>query len=326
MGVKKVQSNHQILDRFSKLINSLQETLIKNNTKTNIMNTKLGYYHNLLNNYVNNKTFTQGDDYLLELFGIITRFNELDYLFTQDCKIEYETSDLIEIIGGEADIRDSNHAYNDKFFELSMAIRFSRGMNTSAKVDMKTICDVIIDNKMAIECKYLHSRKNARENLKKSLEQITERITNGLATEGISAVNATALCSKERIKKYADNTLKMYMDSFENCRISKDVIFESCCSNKNLINSICSYATHEASVIIHEGLDFFRNDKPNLFERFSDKIYAVIFQVNDCIWLEYEDLYKPVQIRSLEPVFNPKITEERKEIVMSNLKNLAIGI
>lgn len=328
MGVKNVHHRDQILKRFYNLICCLQEVSIQRNKNSNIMNTKVGYYYDLLNKYINENTSTLSDNDLLELFGLVTRFNELDYLFTKDCKIQYKTSDLIEIIEGEKNINDGSHNYNDKFYELSMAIRFAKGHNTSAKVDMKTICDVIIDNKVAIECKYLHSRNKSsvRDNLKKSLEQVEKRINTGLASEGFSAINATNVCNKERIKSFANNTLKMYIESFENIHLSKKEIFDSCCSNRNMINSICSYATHEASVIIHECLDFFRNDKPVLFERFSNKVYAVVFQVNDCIWLEYEDFYAPVQIRGLEPVFNPQITNDEKSTVMSNLKKLAIGI
>ncbi|HHS9832590.1 TPA: hypothetical protein ACTW91_001671 [Klebsiella variicola subsp. variicola] len=328
MGVKNVHHRDQILRRFHNLICYLQEASIKENKHSNIMNTKLGYYYDLLDKYITENTSTLSDNDLLELFGLVTRFNELDYLFTKDCKIQYKTSDLIEIIEGKKNINDGNHNYNDKFYELSMAIRFAKGHNTSAKVDMKTICDVIIDNKIAIECKYLHSRsKNSvRNNLKKSLEQVDKRINTGLASEGFSAINATNLCNKERIKSFAKNTLKMYIDSFENSHLCKKEIFDYCCSNINMINSIGSYATHEASVIIHEGLDLFRSDKPNLFERFNKNIYAVIFQVNDCMWLEYEDLYAPIQIRGLEPVFNPQITDNQKKIVMANIKNLATGI
>ncbi|MDM3329604.1 MULTISPECIES: hypothetical protein [Citrobacter] len=328
MGVKNVHHRDQILKRFHNLICRLQEASIQRNKNSNIMNTKFGYYYDLLNKYINENTSTLSDNDLLELFGLVTRFNELDYLFTKDCKIQYNTSDLIEIIEGEKNINDGSHNYNDKFYELSMAIRFAKGHDTSAKVDMKTICDVIIDNKVAIECKYLHSRsKNSvRANLKKSLEQVEKRINTGLASEGFSAINATNVCNKERIKSFANNTLKMYMESFENIHLSKKEIFDNCCSNRNMISSICSYATHEASVIIHESLDFFRNDKPVLFERFSNKVYAVVFQVNDCIWLEYEEFYAPVQIRGLEPVFNPQITNDEKSTVMYNLKKLAIGI
>lgn len=328
MGVKNVHNRNQILKRFYDLICCLQEVSLQGNKNANIMNTKLGYYYDLLNKYINENTSTLSDNDLLELFGLVTRFNELDYLFKKDCKIQYKTSDLIEIIEGEKNINDGNHNYNDKFYELSMAIRFAKGNNTSAKVDMKTICDVIIDNKIAIECKYLHSRskKAVRDNLKKSLEQVEKRINTGLASEGFSAINATNLCNKERIRSFAKNTLKMYMDSFESSRLGKKEIFDYCISNRNMIGSICSYATHEASVIIHEGLDFFRSDKPNLFERFNKNIYAVIFQVSDCMWLEYEDLYVPIQIRGLEPVFNPLISDNQKKIVMTNIKNLATGI
>lgn len=326
MCTKNVQSKEQIFHRFNQLTHNLQNILSREHKKTNIWNTKIGYYHSLLDSYVHKNTSDLTDDELLELFGIITRFNEIDYLFTNDCKIKYDQAELIKIIEGEKVLYDSNHNYNDQFFELSMAIRFAKGNGTSAEVDMKTICDVIIDNKTAIECKYLHGRKNVRDNLKKSLEQIDERINCGLAVEGFSAINATNLCSKERIKSYAHYALKMYMESYENCRIRKEEIFNKCCSNRNFIGSISSYATHEASVIIHEGLDFFRSDKLNLFERFNKNIYAVIFQVNDCMWLEYENLYAPIQIRGLEPVFNPLISDNQKKIVMTNIKNLATGI
>ncbi|HAK7954512.1 TPA: hypothetical protein H2V87_001335 [Salmonella enterica] len=327
MGIKSTYSTHQILNSFEKLMGNLQNLLTQQGKKTNINNTKFGRYHTLLDTYINRRESSNlSDDDLLNLIGLVAKLNSLNYLFTNECKIEYDDIDLSTIVEGEANVYDENDRYNDKFFELSMAIRFAKSKGSSANINMKSICDVIINSKTAIECKYLHGINDVRDNLKKSLMQIQKRIDDGLATEGFSAVDVTNLCSKKRIRNYANTALKMYIDSFEGCYMSKEDIFYNCISNNNLSRSISSYATHEASVIVHKNLDFFRKDKSTLFDRFTDNIHAVVFQVSDSMWLEYEDFYAPIQIRGLEPVFNPNIKEEKIKNIMNDLKNLEVGI
>nr|VVV06028.1 hypothetical protein AW0309160_03512 [Aliivibrio wodanis] len=101
--------------------------------------------------------------------------------------------------GQEFRAKSSDDQARDFLFELSVATRF---INAGYNVDLKGICDVVVDlgnNKtLFVECKRVKSNKKLEKNVKKANEQLKKRLkkTGKPNAVGLVAVNITDILPK----------------------------------------------------------------------------------------------------------------------------------
>lgn len=325
MFVKTVKSIDDIYEEYEVLLKKISIMLENHSTRThtNINNTKLGVMRDMLKKYIA-KDITLQDEEILSLIGFINKMLVLHNLF-DDESIHFDFNELTKLIERKKDVEDLNQDYNNTYFELSMAVRAAKMCNKTSIIDMKTDCDVIIDQDMAIECKYLHSKKGIRDNIKKGFQQIEKRISDNLAKQGFIAVDITYLCSKDRVKKFADATLEWYILNLSDIRMSEEDKFNAVIRNKNYIKTVMAYATNEATVMVCNALDLFKKGQDSLFARYSNSVKGVTCQYFLPIFIEFKDFYEPIHLRSMEPIVNPYLNRNDNDNFIEYLKKYSTG-
>lgn len=323
MLVKKDKKLSDMVKEYEVLLGKIQSKMDDIGAIVQINNTRLakGLYE--LKKYMSSSS-GYSDSEILSIFGYVNKILFLNELF-EDENISFDFNELRKVLTEKKGVEELNQEYNNTYFELSMAIRAAKLSGKKSLIEMKTICDVIIDNDMAIECKYLHSMKKVRENIKDAFAQINQRVESGMASRGFAALDVTFLCSTNRIKKFADDTMNYYIHNMNNIRMSVEDKFDLIIENKNFIKTVMAYAGNEAAVIIADKLDFLRKDKPSLFDRHSDYLKGVTCQYFNSIFIEHGEYYKPVQLRVMEPIINPKLSEEDNNAFIDYIKPFSTG-
>jgi len=303
----------ELKNNFNILLKNL-ETALDGKLRTNIYNTKMGQYKKKLNN------LNESDDEFINLIPIINKYLSLNHLFSETSKIEYNKDDLRKIIEGQCSTNDSNDKYNDTFFEISMAIRFSLASKEPVSINLKDICDVVINKTIAIECKYVHSGKRLRDNIKKAIKQINTRVDNKEAKVGIVALDLSHIYEDEKIQKFIEYVFSLFLNNYK--KINDDEkLLESILINNHFKSIIMTYVTHELEISLY------KNISKNILEQMmNNKIVAIMYQMNYSHFFEYNEEVISVPFRAMTYIINPKLMEEKKINVKKILHSLQTGI
>lgn len=320
MSFKPTNRQHsEVVAEFETLLNNFERILRESGSKLLIRTTKLGVYEQQLK-----ALSSLSNQDVAGLSGIVTRYNQLNLLFSEDSGVQYKLSDLVKVLEGRSLIDDSDEEYNDIFFELSMAIRFSSALQSKIKLDMTTICDVIVDEKLAIECKYIHSLKGVRPNISKGLKQITQRVDAGLAEAGLVALDLSALLDKQKIWDFSQGVFDHFLFSNEvlhaNGKLTEKDILPSITGDRNFSSILTSFVALQSETVFYSM--FGRQE----IEKMGDKCLAVIFQVNFSLCLEYKGGIVPLPMRSLNYFINPIFSSERQAEIKREIHQLASGV
>lgn len=324
-----VVSNIRLEDlyfEFESLLDNLQELLIQSGSKTRISSTKFGIYKKTLQDIDK-----MGSSDFSNLIAIMNRYKELNIFFKNSNNIIFNKKDLIKIIEGKALIDDSKEEFNNIFFELSMAIRFSKAFNKDFfKIDLTSICDLIINDSIAVECKYIHGENRLEENIKKAIQQINSRVENGLAKFGIIALDISNLIDKEKVGKFSEEIFKEFVLSIEKLEktsfvsdvIKEDGIYSSVINNSNFRNIIKSFSSHCLEQKIYESLHVNLRNRIN-----SEKnIVAVIFQSYNNFCFEYKNIRHPLPNRALTYFINENLDKSKHKLIEEIIHMLAVGV
>lgn len=311
---------------FESLLNNLQDLLVESGYKTRISSTKFGIYKKMIQdrNQIDARDFSN-------LIAIVNRYNELNILFKKSNNIIFDNRELMKIIEGKALVDDSKEEFNNIFFELSMAIRFSKAFdNDFFKIDLTSICDLIINDSVAIECKYIHGKNRLEENIKKAIQQINARVENGLAKFGIIALDISNLIDKEKVRKFSEEIFqefvisieKLEKNSFVSEMIKEEGIYSSVINNSNFGNIIQSFSAHCLEQKFYESLH------KNLKIRINSEkhIVAVIFQSYDNLCFEYNGIRYPLPARALTYFINETLDERKSKLIEKIIHSLAVGV
>lgn len=313
-------------DEFESLLDNIQELLIESGSKTKISSTKLGVYKKMLKD-----TEQIGPEEFANLIAIINRYKELNIFFEHQNNIIFDNKDLIKTIEGKALLDDSQEEFNNTFFELSMAIRFSKAFDKDlCKIDLTTICDLIINERVAIECKYIHGKNRLEENIKKAIEQINSRVENGLAEFGIIALDISNLIDKEKVRKFSQEIFQEFVYSIEKLEknsfcseiIKKDGVYGSVINNSNFRNIIKSFSAHcleqKFNESLHKNLKIRINNENN--------VVAVIFQSYNNLCFEYQNIRYPLPNRGLTYFINESLDAREHNLIKKIINSLAVGV
>lgn len=311
-------NNEQV--RFTNLLNSIQEFLKAAGSNLLVRSTKLGKYEKEL------KTIDELDAIdAAGLIEIVSRYNQLDVLFFENSKITFKHTDLHKILEGSPILHDNKQNYNDIFFELSIAARYAASFDSTVSIDMTSICDVIVDSAVAIECKYLHGENGLRTNVTKGLDQLDDRVKAGLAKFGFVAIDISALLDKKKIFEFAQGVFECFLSSNEKLceigRIEQEEILATIANDKNFSSIITGFAAHQAE------LAFFSNFGNSEINKMSDNCLAIIYQYNNALC--FDDNFNgrlPIPFRGMSYFINPRIVGELRKKIEKYIHNMASGI
>lgn len=301
---------------FDRLLENLSNIIKEVRPRTNILSTKLGKIKKDLSDLKN-----LDNDSLAKITEIVTKYNSINNIFIHN--ITYDKNDLIKIIEGKSDCdQDSNEGYNDYFFELSMGIRLLLSLKDhDSKINLNGVCDVIIDDSIAIECKYIHSPSNIIKNIQKAKRQIDKRIADNQAKIGFIALDLSHICPKEKFKEFSNYTLSKFIESYETLK-SKDRIegriLENILNDKNFYKIISSYIMMEVETTLYSELSFSYDLGKNSL--------AIIFQSVNSFVFEYKDEIYPLTTRGMTYFLNTNLTRSEAADVQKFIHNLAVGV
>lgn len=314
-----VTSSHelsQVKGQFDILLSNLAEVLKEVRPRTNILNTKLGKIKKDLEN------IEQLDKYATaKVSEIVVKFNAINYIFENN--IEFNKKDLVKIIEGKHNYElDSNEGYNDSFFELSMALRFLlASKETKPRINLDGECDIIVNDKLAIECKYIHSLSNIVKNIKKANNQIDKRIQNGQAKIGFIALDLSHICPRDKVQEFAEYTFNRFLENYQYLekkrKMSGDILGQVLVDN-NFNKIISCYIMSEIETALYGELGFSYDMGPNTS--------AIIFQSINSFCFEHEGRIRPITSRGMTYFLNRNLSHESTNTVKTYIHSLAVGI
>ena len=317
--MSEVKTSHlleNIQIEFDLLLKNLDRLRKETRPKSNILNTKLGKIKKDLLNIYN-----LDNNSLAKLCEIVIKYNSINHIFNSD--IKYNKNDLVKIIEGKSIyIKDSNEAYNNYFFELSMGVRFLLASKKSnIKINLDTVCDVLIDNNIAIECKYIHSSSNLVKNIRTAKKQVEKRITDGEANVGFIALDLSHICPKEKVQEFANYTLDKFIQNYESLREKRRIdgdILKQILSDNNFSKIIGSYIMLEVETSLYEELGFSYD--------MGDSVLAIIFQSMNAFAFEYEEKVYPLTTRGMTYFLNTKLNDNEALKTQKYIHQLAVGV
>lgn len=329
--MKHVQNNHSVDDlkyRFSKLLKELQSFFDKNKINIDICKTKLAIYQKKLND-PNLSTKESMDLYLL----VIKYLQLEELLYSKTPQITFDTKDLEKAICGTSDLNDSTDKYNGFFYELLTASKFIK-QNKDIEINLSTICDIIIDKKLAIECKYVFSEKKLSKNISEAIDQISERIKNKSAEKGIVALDLSNLIDKAEIVNFSTQVFEKFM-------VKQDILNKNGYfynelqepinlleENRNFRTIIQRYIQNELETVFYKSL------KTEVVKKLegNNEVKAIIYQCYIGILFEYKNEKEnsieplPLPMRIMTFFINPNLSEDEKLEFYTVFKDLAVGL
>lgn len=315
-----------LIDSYNQLLTNIQLFLEKDQKKLQISSTKLGAYKKKLE-----KILDLEDQEIADLIGIINKYLQLNFFLQDDVSnIKFNKEDFIKAINGQHILQDTDETYNNFFFELSLGSRFIKRYKKSIQIDLSSTCDIIIDNKIAIECKYIHSQQKISENVSYAIKQINKRIEEGLAEFGVIAIDLSHVIDKNKIRKFAKKIFNNFLENYkvladQGCfshDLQKEGLVSALLKDKKFIAIIQSYITHEMEVIFyssfeHKVLSKIKNNQ---------SIKAVIFQMNESFCFENNGELFPIPMRAMQYYINQSLPDKEYDSVEKMIKDLAVGI
>lgn len=330
--VTSIHNIDKIKSDFDEVCDFLQEMLNEINKKISIKQTKLHKYKEIINN-IDDKNIN-----IIEYFKtiqIVQRYNNVVLTIKSNIDLfDIDKSKFINIIDGTSDINDFKDKSNHLLFELEMAVRFflsSKKNNMPSKINLSedSDCDIIVDNVIAIECKYIESKKSIEKNIKKAISQIEKRISNNQAKFGIIALDLRNVIDIEKIDNFSNELFNHFYQIISelknNPAMSKIIVGEVSANvilNNDFKNIVSSY--------FHSHLEysFYKSINKTIQNKVNENvgIWGMIFQANHLFVLQYGDEVVPIPNRGLGYYLNERLPKEGYHIVQNLIHQLATGI
>lgn len=250
------------------------------------------------------------------------KYNAVNNIFLYD--VDFNKKDLAKIIEGKPSYEDDiNEDYNDFFFELSMAVRFILSSNDDNKktINLDTDCDIIIDDTLAVECKYIHSKSNIANSIRKARKQFEQRVSDGQAKYGYIALDLSSIISRDKVNEFAKYTFDIFVKNYESLEkkgFLKSDILEGILVDRNFNNIIGCYITNELETSLYGEVGF--------THKLGINTAAIIFQSLNSFSFEYNGEVRPLTTRGMTYYLNSSLNDNQKELIKNHIHGLAVGI
>jgi len=311
-------SYKELEENFSLLLENFDNLLKTSGNSLNLKATKLFSYKNKLQ-----QLDKLNDQEISNLIKLITKYISINVIFNDSGKIKFDPKKLIELISGTHALDDTTDAYNGSFFEFSMAIRFALTVTDSKSIDLRGICDVVIDNDLGLECKYVTSQSKVYKNISEAIKQLELRLTNKEINYGLAAIDFSCILEEDRIFNFIKVLFKQYIRNHLRISYNYDAALNSVMGDKNFINAIHAYLMHEMEILFHEKFlaQWKRSNKT-----INPKIIAITYQYNISILLEHGNIAQPLVIRNLTYFVNKNSNQNDIDSAVGIIKGLGHGI
>ncbi|WJT08120.1 hypothetical protein [Vibrio harveyi] len=251
----------------------------------------------------------------IKLVSIVVKYTSINNLLNPVHEIEITNKEAINLITQGFDFDDLDQKYNDYFFELIIASRFLNEEEPS-KINLGTICDVIIGNELAIECKYIHSKGNLYQNITYAMKQVDERVECNLAQYGFVALDISNVVDFEIEKEFArDHFSKFYGDSEYGENFAKILNSEEF---KVPVQKRFLSAARDVFLSAFEG--------HCLETEIKENTRAILVQINTSFYVEMPNKIIPVPFRFLDHYINPNLDDLVKNKTKQRIISLCKGI
>lgn len=316
--VRKSYSIESVKNEFNLLLDNLSILVEQVRPRTRISSTKLGRVKKDLDNLLN----LQNEE-IAKTIEIATKYNSINQIFSKN--VDYNKLDLFKIIEGSTSTEtESNEKYNDFFFEFSMASRFLQALqksNEKVQINLAGDCDIIVDEKLAIECKYIHSQAGIVANVNKADEQVAKRVAKGQASCGFIALDLSNLVPRGKISNFIDFTLSKFLESYTRLETKQPIhrnLLERILSDRNFLKIIGNYFSFEVETILYEELGF--------SHEMGDRTMAILVQAINTFVIEYEGQVVPIPNRCMTYIINSNLSQKVTDEVEQFIHNLAVGV
>ncbi|MFP5196828.1 hypothetical protein PQ786_15845 [Alcaligenes faecalis] len=315
----------ELCQNFDHLLERFRDLRASTGSGASIESTKLWAYRKNLDSLDQMNTLDAA-----ALVGIVNKYCSINLLFDGGKGIKIPQQKLLDLLDGQYLLQDEDEKYNNTFFELAMAIRIAKTMDDGGEIDLSSDCDVVWhDKELAIECKYLHSEKKFRKEFSDAMDQLERRLSDGLAKVGLVAYDLTNLVDRQIIFDFAQATFENFAKNYDRIiksrsvlahELNNDGILRSVINDRNFITIVNKFSSHQLETL------FYRNFKKSEQTKLSHNKVAVIFQLNHCLFFEYQGEVIPVPSRVMSYYINQDLSEDKYNSVKKLIHSLAAGI
>lgn len=319
--MSEIQTSHDIenvRNEFSKLLKNLSEVLKETRPRTDIRSTKLWKIKEDLE-----KIESLDCESMAKVAELVAKYNSINHIFENS--ITYNKHDLSKIIEGARNYqKDTNEEYNNYFFELSMGVRLFLALKhkeTIAKVNLDGACDVIINDEIAIECKYIHSPSSLVKNIKKAKEQIEVRVSENQAKYGIVALDLSHICPREKVNIFAKLVLDEFIEMYETMESRGRIdgsLLENIIRDRNFSKIIGNFIMSQVETSLYCELGFSYD--------LGENTKAIIFQSLNSFAFEYKGNKVPMTTRGMTYFINKNLSRESTLDTQKFIHSLAVGV
>ncbi|HBC5016414.1 TPA: hypothetical protein KET99_000628 [Proteus mirabilis] len=317
-NVKTISNLESIKERFDILLDNIDKKIKEVRPRSDIRKTEL---YKLKNELSNIEKLELHD--ITRVSEIVSKYLSINDLFTGD--IKYNKKDLIKIIERKVEngklVADRNQPYNDFLFELSTGVRIAKALKgNKAEIHLDGDCDVIVNDTIAIECKYIHELSGIHDAIRAAKKQINTRVSNAEAKYGYIAIDLSNVFLREKINEFVMLAFEKFLKNHE-CLVEKghleNDILRNILSDKNFSKVIISYISHEVESLFYGELGF--------EYELGDNVRAILFQSVITYVFEHKNTATPVSMRGtcyfINQNLDKKLYNETKEYIHS----LAVG-
>lgn len=255
----------KIIEDCKKIINEIEERGIE----PKIKNTKVSKWLSSLEKSFNHKLEED-----VKKFIKINKYNRvLKFIISNSNNIKPET--IKEIISGSDLILDDSHKSENYFFEVDIADRLMKSINTPSspkKIDLYSNTDIILNNDIFVECKKIHGENSFKDNIKKANKQIKN--ANLCSTQkAFIALELTVVfdSKKNDVIQLSNKNSEYFRDSYEKLGINDNYI-----CNLNYRKVVQSLLVSKLEFIFIKLMnEFYRKNKKF---KFDEHVIGIFYQ------------------------------------------------
>jgi len=299
---------------FDRLIFNLEKILNVIRPSTNIKNTRIGHIRRDLD-----KIFELDILKMTKLLEIVIKLNQLNIIF--DNKIEFNKNDVLRLIEGKYDLSSDDEIKSHDFvFEFLMGARFSLASGDSKKVSLAGQGDVTVGEEIAVECKNIRGLNNLVKNVDKAKKQVETRVAKNEVKYGFIALDISNIFPTEKTQSFIQSVFENFYQNHAKLKVFQrfdQSVIDSVLEDRNFQKLAQSYIMHEADTALYSALPL-RYDM-------GKQVFGIMFQVNRCFFIQYNEQYIPIPTRGMTYLLNSRLPEKSYKIIQDYIHSLAVG-
>lgn len=319
-NIKTISNLASIKEAFDILLENIDQKIKEVRPRSDIRKTELFKLKKELSNIEKLEPLE-----IARVSEIVSKYLSINDLFTGD--IKYSNEKLIKIIErkekdeNKKKVADRNQPYNDYLFELSMGVRIAKALkNNKTEIHLDADCDVVVDDTIAIECKYIHELAGINWAIRKAKGQIDTRIRDAQAKYGYIAIDLSNILPQGKINEFVKFVFKRFLENHEyltNKEYEQNDVLSNILKDRNFSNILTSYINHEAEKLFYGELGFNYD--------LGGNVKAVLFQFVYTYAFEYQDRVVPVPMRGMGYYINKNLDKSACVDTKKFIHSLAVG-